>query len=99
MTDLAVDPQALATLAARLSRIRENVKALPGFVQGGAEALGDGDLADRLRSFVDGWRDGRQAIEDDITQVLGFLQGAAQTYASHDDQLAAAIQQADGGGG
>ncbi len=68
------------TLLKALTGIRDSFSKLPGHQPVDHAALGDGQLADELQRFLDGWRTGRQHIEKELDGITKHVQRALQEY-------------------
>ena len=92
--EIFVDLQALQELANKLAQIKDALSNTDDDLKSYGPALGSGKVKDSLDSFVDGWKDGRKKIDDNIDKLVGKVKGAAQTYT---DQEASLVKSSQGG--
>ena len=87
-----VDLDALIALQADLETIRGELAAMDcGAVTGGAGVLGGVDVADAVDGFVDGWREGRERITEELTQCVSGLGDAISAYEQSEAALRSAV--------
>ncbi len=86
--ELYADLDALQQLANRLAQIKDALDNVKDDLQSYEPALGSDHVADRLDAFVNGWRDGRKKIIDNIDKLQQKVAGIAQTYQQQEDELA-----------
>jgi hypothetical protein len=88
--DLYVDVDALRELARQLDEVKASLERANDNVNRSSDALGSGRLADAVGDFVDGWRDGRKHLIDDVDGLLRRIQTAVDTYLEQESQLSKA---------
>jgi hypothetical protein len=88
---IAVTPSELLELAQGGATIRAHLEATPELVSDLSSALGSPDVADALRHFASGWRDGRKQISTEVGALSDMLSQAAEAYYSTDSSIASAI--------
>ncbi len=89
--ELYVDVDALAELSRQLDDVKAALERAHDDVEGHGQ-LGSQRLSDALDDFVEGWRDGRKHIIDDIDGLLGRIKGAVDTYREQESALAKAAK-------
>lgn len=90
--DLFVDVDALSELSRQLTDVKAALERTQDRVEGYAGRLGSGRLADALGDFVDGWRDGRKHIVEEIDALLGRVRAAVDAYREQESALARAAR-------
>ena len=88
--DLYVDVEALAELTSRLGEVKAALQRADERVDGAPGALGSERLADALGDFVDGWRDGRRHLIEEVDALLARVRTAVETYLEQEAHLSAA---------
>lgn len=98
MPDIRVDPDQLTTLAGRLQQIKQALQDAQQDASGYDGALGPGNAAGSLSSFISGWSHGRQEICDGIDSCHKALAGAGQSYSRQEAALAKGFKPKGGSG-
>jgi hypothetical protein len=88
--DLYVDVDALSELTRHLSEVKAALQRANENVNRSAGTLGSERLADALGEFVDGWRDGRRHLIEEVDALLGRVRTAVETYLEQEAQLSRA---------
>ncbi len=88
--DLYVDVDALRELARQLDEVKASLERANDNVNRSSDALGSGRLADKVGDFVDGWRDGRKHLSEDVDGLLKRIKTAIDTYLEQEVQLSKA---------
>ena len=83
------DLDALQQLANRLGLISDALKNTQRDLKAYGPALGSRPVAHSLDQFVDGWKDGRKKIEENVDKLLDKVKGIAQTYEEQEKALTA----------
>lgn len=94
--DLYVDLDAMQQLVNKLAQIKDALDHAHDDLQSYGPALGSQKVSDDLNGFVDGWKDGRKKIVDNVDKLYGKVQGVAQTYLEQEQKLASASQNSGG---
>ena len=87
--DILVDLDALQQLANRLGLISDALKNTQRDLKAYGPALGSRPVAHALDEFVDGWKDGRKKIEDNVDKLLDKVKGIAHTYQEQEEAVSA----------
>ena len=90
MADLYVDVDALSELARHLSEVKAALQRANESVDRSPDLLGSERLADALGDFLNGWRDGRRHLVEEVDALLGRVRTAVETYLEQEAQLSKA---------
>jgi hypothetical protein len=97
LVDLAVDLDALDTLATSLDSIRTRMNATRTVLDGFQGDLGSGDVESALYDFEEGWKDGREKIDGNAEALATMARESARVFREADDGLRdALIEQPEG---
>lgn len=79
--DVFVDLDALISLQADLQAVRAGLDAFGAAAAcSDPRTVGSAAVAHAVDAFVDGWRDGRQRITDELSQCIAGLADAIAAY-------------------
>ncbi|MBB5868610.1 hypothetical protein F4553_001989 [Allocatelliglobosispora scoriae] len=86
--DFTVDLVALVDLHRSLVAIQRDLEASSGVTAAAdRESMGGHDVADAVRDFIDGWRDGRQQVSENLNACVGILAQAIEVYRQAEEAL------------
>jgi hypothetical protein len=80
MVEFQVDLEALGQLAYQLAVIHEALADARANLGAGQDAVGSPIVSSALGSFGTGWRDGRSAIEGEVSSLSAAAEGVAADY-------------------
>jgi hypothetical protein len=92
VVEFQVDIEALGQLAYQLAVIHDALAGARANLGVGQEAVGSPVVASALGSFSSGWRDGRSAIEGEVSSLSTAAEGVAADYLRGDRVLTATFQ-------
>lgn len=96
MVDLAVDLDALDTLASSLDSIRTRMNATRTVLDGFRGEMGSADVEGALFDFEEGWKDGREKIDGNAAALATMARESARVFREADNELRdALIEQPD----
>jgi hypothetical protein len=84
---ITVDITGLADLAVRLRALRQEFDGVEDVVRGYEEAVGSREVASALDAFAGNWSHERKQIAKQLDEVAGYVQAAAEAYASVESEL------------
>ena len=88
MADLRIDYDELQLLGTRLSRAIDQMKDDTSTMSTIAEAVGDGDLAGKIRDFADSWSTHRGNIRENLVWLRDQVEQISSEFEARDDELA-----------
>lgn len=88
MADLRVDYDDLQLLSSRLDRAIDQMHDDSSTMSSIAGAVGDGDLAGKIRDFADSWSVHRGNIRENVSWLQGQVDRIATELKARDDELA-----------
>jgi hypothetical protein len=97
VADVAVELDALESLVTALRSIRDWLAGAKETFEDATESLGSETVADSLKSFSSGWKDGRGKIGGEVDSLAEGLDGALDAYRSTDGALESGFSLLPGG--
>lgn len=89
---ITVDIAAVAELAARLRAMAGEFDSVEDVVRGHHDAVGSREVAAALDDFAGNWSHQRKKIRQQMHDVAGYADAAAEAYASVEAEIAGACQ-------
>lgn len=96
---LQADLAALSELASDLATVRDRMEAAKNPLFGDSWSVGSAAIGAKLEEFARTWDVGRTRIVESANALEGMLTESVAVYAETDEQIAAAFDVQDTGGG
>jgi hypothetical protein len=89
----------LKDMAGRLAGLKDEFEGMKELAQHSRDIFGSAEVADQFGNFATNWSDARGKLCEQLTQVAGYADSAADHYQAQEDALVNATQGRGGEGG
>jgi hypothetical protein len=93
MTDLRIDTTLLVDTGADLGLVAAEFDAADTYAGQVAEAVGDDELADAIRSFAGDWTERRAKMRDSVANVAELVGAVGEQFEGVDSDLANSLEE------
>jgi archaellum component FlaC len=85
--DLYVDLDALTLLANQLGQIKASLEGAKEHIESLDRRLGSDRVIDAFDGFINGWKDGRKKIVEEVESIVDIVRGAVEGYHENEDRI------------